>query len=232
MQDTVLGTVMPVLEVSLDHGECIVSEAGEFSWMTKTIDMKTGTGGGVGGHGLMGALKRVAGGSSFLFNTFTADKGPGMVAFAAKQPGSIFPIDVGPTEYLVHRRGFLAGLHGIQVSVGHQQTFRGGIFGGEGFLLQKIHGNGRAWIELAGHVCEYALQPGDEMRVHPGHVGLFESSVKFEVRKVKGIANRYLGEDGFHFVQLVGPGRVWLQSMPVPVLAGALIPYLPVETDQ
>jgi uncharacterized protein (TIGR00266 family) len=231
VKDEILGTMMPVLEVTLDPGESVVSEVGEFSWMTKSIEMKTGTGGGVGGHGLIGAIKRAAGGSSFLFNTFTADKQPGMVAFAAKLPGSVFPVDVGPTEYMVHRRGFLAGIHGIEVSVGHQQTFRGGIFGGEGFILQKIHGNGRAWIELSGNVCEYNLQAGDEMRAHPGHVGLFESTVKFEVRKIKGISNRYLGDDGFHFVQLSGPGRVWLQSMPVPILAGALVPYLPFQTQ-
>jgi uncharacterized protein (TIGR00266 family) len=229
MQDTVLGTVMPVLEVRLQPGESVVSEVGEFSWMTKSIEMKTGSGGGVGGHGLMGALKRVAGGSTFLFNTFTAEKRPGMVAFAAKQPGSILPVDVGPADYFVHRRGFLAGLHGIHVSVGHQQSFRGGVFGGEGFLLQKIHGQGRAWVELSGHVCEYTLQAGEDMRVHPGHVGLFEGSVKFEVKRVKGMANRYLGEDGHHYVELVGPGRIWLQSMPVPILAGALLPYLPIE---
>jgi uncharacterized protein (AIM24 family) len=140
-------------------------------------------------------------------------------------PGTIFPIELNQ-EYLAHRHGFLAGTPGVQISVALQQTFRGGIFGGEGFLLQKIGGSGQAWIELSGEVMVYDLEPGKTLRVHPGHVGLFQSSVSFEVIRVPGMANRYLGADGHHWVVLTGPGRVWLQSMPVPILAGAMAPYL------
>jgi len=227
MQDTVQGSVMPVLEIMLDPGESIVSEAGEFSWMTDTIEMSTGTGGGMGGKGLMGAVKRAASGSTFLFNTYTAQNGPGMVAFATKLPGKILPIDVGPgNEYMCHRHGFLAGISGIEVSVALQQTFRGGVFGGEGLLLQHIKGAGKAWIELSGEVLAYDLAPGQVMRVHPGPAGLFQASVSFTVVRVPGMANRYLGADGHHFVVLTGPGRVYLQSMPLPILAGALRPYL------
>ena len=227
MYDKVHGTVMQVLEVGLDPGESVISEIGEFSWMSDTIEISTGTAGGMGGKGLLGAVKRVAGGSSFLFNTFAAKGGPGTVSFAAKLPGHIFPIEVQPgADYLAHRRGFLAGVPGIELSVALQQSFRGGIFGGEGFLLQRIAGTGRAWIELSGEVLPYDLQPGQTMRVHPGHVGLFEASVSFQVVRVPGLANRYLGNDGHHFVVLTGPGRIWLQSMPLPLLAGALAPYL------
>jgi uncharacterized protein (TIGR00266 family) len=230
MLDKVQGSTMPVLEIALDPGESVVSEIGEFGWMSDAVQLSTGGGGGVGGRGLMGALKRAVGGSSFLFNTFTAVGGQGLVAFPAKLPGSIFPIDVAPgREYLTHRHGFLAGIPGIEISAALQQSFRGGIFGGEGFVLQKVGGTGRAWIELSGHVTEYQLQPGQVMRVHPGHVGLFDASVSFQVQKVPGLANRYLGSDGHHFVLLSGPGRVWLQSMPVAILAGALQPYLATE---
>jgi uncharacterized protein (AIM24 family) len=104
--------------------------------------------------------------------------------------------------------------------------FRGGVFGGEGFILQRVGGTGRAWVELSGHVTEYNLQVGQVLRVHPGHVGLFDASVSFQVQRVPGMANRYLGADGHHFVLLSGPGRVWLQSMPLAILAGALQPYL------
>ena len=232
MQDTIQGTVLPVLEVLLDPGESVVSEAGEFSWMTDTVQMTTDSAGaGVGGKGLMGALKRVAGGSSFLFNTYTAQGGPGMVAFAAKLPGKIIPIDVAPgNEYLCHRHGFLAGLPGVQIDVALQQTFTGGIFGGEGFLLQHLSGSARAWIELSGEVLAYDLVAGQTMRAHPGHVGLFQASVSFQVQRVPGLANRYLGQDGHHFVLLTGPGRVYLQSMPIPILAGAIRPYLDLGT--
>lgn len=227
MLDKVQGSTMPVLEIALDPGESVVSEVGEFGWMTDAVQLSTGTGGGMGGRGLLGALKRVAGGSSFLFNTYTAVNGQGLVAFPAKLPGSIFPVDLSPgREYLCHRRGFLAGVPGVTISVGLQQSFRGGIFGGEGFVLQRLAGTGRAWIELSGHVTEYDLQAGQVMRVHPGHVGLFDASVSFQVQRVPGLANRYLGDDGHHFVLLSGPGRVWLQSMPVAMLAGALQPYL------
>ena len=227
MQEKVHGTVLQVLELTLDPGESVVSEAGEFSWMTDTIQMSTGTAGGMGQKGLMGVLKRTAGGGTFLFNTFTAEGGPGAVSFAAKLPGHIFPIDVQPgSDYMVHRHGFLAGTPGITMSVALQQSFRGGIFGGEGFLLQRIGGTGRAFIELSGEVLTFDLVAGQTMRVHPGHVGLFQESVSFQVVRVPGMANRYLGEDGHHFVVLTGPGRIWLQSMPIPLLAGAVAPYL------
>jgi uncharacterized protein (TIGR00266 family) len=227
MQDKVQGSVMPVLEITLDPGESVISEAGEFSWMTDAIQISTGSGAGMGGKGFAGALKRAAGGSSILFNTFTAQGGPGVISFSSKLPGHIFPIDMQPgTEYLAHRHGFLAGTSGIEVGVGLQQSFRGGVFGGEGFVLQKIGGTGRAWIELSGEVLTFELQQGQSMRVHPGHVGLFEAAVSFVVQRVPGLANRYLGDDGHHFVVLTGPGRIWLQSMPLPILAGALSPYL------
>lgn len=225
MQHQIKGSILPVLEIELDPGESVLSEAGEFSWMTDGIQMETGMGGGAGGRGLLGAVKRVAGGGTFLFNTYTAQGTRGMVAFAAKLPGAIFPIDLDQ-EYLAHRHGFLAGTEGVQISVALQQSFRGGIFGGEGFLLQRIGGTGQAWIELSGEVMTYDLTPGQTMRVHPGHVGLFQSSVNFQVIRVPGMANRYLGADGHHWVVLTGPGRVWLQSMPLPILAGALSPYL------
>ena len=225
MQHQIKGTVLPVLEIELDPGESVLSEAGEFSWMTDGVEMKTGTGGGAGGKGLLGAVKRAAGGGTFLFNTYTAQGSRGMVAFAAKLPGTIFPIELNQ-EYLAHRHGFLAGMPGVEISVALQQSFRGGIFGGEGFLLQRIGGSGQAWIELTGEVMTYDLTAGQIMRVHPGHVGLFQSSVSFQVIRVPGLANRYLGADGHHWVVLTGPGRVWLQSMPISILAGALSPYM------
>lgn len=232
MQDTIQGSVMQVLEVALDPGESVISEAGEFSWMTDTIQLSTSTGGGAGGKGLLGAVKRMAGGGTFLFNTYTAQGGPGMISFAAKVPGHIFPIDVTPEgQYMAHRHGFLAGTPGLEISAGFQQSFTGGIFGGEGFILQKIAGQGRAWIELSGEVLTFDLQPGQTMRAHPGHVGLFQSSVSFQVMRVQGIANRYFGGDSHHFAVLTGPGRIWLQSMPIPILAAAVQPYLDVRRE-
>ncbi len=228
MEEQVLGTTLPVLSISLDPGESVVAEAGEFSWMTDSIQMSTGMGGGAGGHGLMGALKRAAGGSTLFLSSYTATDSAGTIAFAAKLPGSILGVDVGPQhEYLVHRHGFLAGTPGIAISAGFQQSFSAGIFAGEGFVLQRISGQGRAWAELAGEVVRYELAPGQSLRAHPGHVGMFTASVSFQVMRVPGVTNRYFGGDAHHFAVLSGPGAVWLQSMPLPVLAASLAPYLP-----
>lgn len=233
MQEKVIGSTLPVLEVSLDPGESVVAEVGEFSWMTDAIQMSTGMGGGVGGQGLVGALKRKVGGSSLLFSTYTAQGAPGLIAFAAKLPGSILPVEIGHgTDYLVHRHGFLAGTPGVQISAGFTQSFTAGIFGGEGFILQRIGGQGRAWVELSGEVVPYDLAGGQSLRVHPGHIGMFESSVSFQVMRVQGIANRYFGGDSHHFGVLSGPGRVWLQSMTLPILAASLTPYLASSGDR
>ncbi len=226
MEEQLLGTALPVLSISLSPGESVVAEAGEFSWMTDSIQMSTGMGGG--GTGIVGALKRAAGGGTLFLSSYTATDSAGTIAFAAKLPGSILGIDVGPQhEYLVHRHGFLAGTAGIEISAGFQQSFSAGIFSGEGFVLQRVAGQGRAWIELAGEVVRYDLVPGQSLRAHPGHVGMFTASVSFQVMRVPGVTNRYFGGDTHHFAVLSGPGAVWLQSMPLPVLAASLAPYLP-----
>jgi uncharacterized protein (AIM24 family) len=126
----------------------------------------------------------------------------------------------------VHRHGWLCGTAGITPSIALQQSFRGGIYGGDGFILQKLDGQGRAWIELSGELTTYELPPGQTILVHPGHVGMFQGTVQFQITRVPGIANMFFGADGFHLVALTGPGRVWLQSMPIVNLAHALTPYL------
>jgi uncharacterized protein (TIGR00266 family) len=232
MEETIHGTTMPVLELSLQEGESVVSEVGEFSWMSDSIQFATNTGGGMGGKGLMGAVKRAVSGASIMMTTYTAQGGPGSIAFASRVPGHILPIDVTPgNEFMAHRHGFMAGSPGIELSMGFQQSFRGGIFGGEGLVLQKIGGSGRAWVDLQGEVIVYDLVAGQSLRVHPGHAGLFQSSVTFSVQKVPGLANRYMGKDGHHFAVLTGPGRVWLQSMPTSILAGVIAAYLPGDGD-
>lgn len=227
MEHQILGTTIPVLSVSLSAGESVVAEVGEFSWMTDSIQMSTGTGGDGGDQGMMGALKRKIGGGTLLMSTYTAQGTPGVIAFASKMPGRILPIEVGSGhEYMAHQHGFLAGAPGIQISAGFQQSFSAGVFGGDGFILQRISGQGHAWVELAGEVVRYELAAGQSLRVHPGHVGMFQASVAFQVVRVQGIANRYFGGDAHHFGVLSGPGTVWLQSMPLPILAASLAPFL------
>ena len=227
MQSRIVGTTMPVLELLLEPGESVISEAGELSWMSQSIAMTTHTQFG-GGGGFLGAIKRIAGGGSLFMTEYQAQGYQGEVAFATKIPGHILPIEIGPGhEYLIHRHGFLCATPQVQLGVGFQQSLGGGIFGGDGFLLQKINGNGTAWLELSGEVVVRDLRPGETLRVHPGHVGAFQANVAFNITRIQGIRNMFFGGDGIFLAALTGPGRVWLQTLPLSNLAHALQPYLP-----
>ena len=148
MQSRIVGTTMPVLEVLLNGNDTLISEAGELSWMSQTIQMTTHTQMG-GGGGLLGVIKRVAGGGTIFMTEYSSYGMPGEIAFATKVPGHILPIEVGAgQEYMIHRHGFLCATAQIQLGVGFQQSLGAGIFGGDVFLLQKVNGYGTAWIEL------------------------------------------------------------------------------------
>lgn len=227
MQHRITGTTMPVLEFALEPNEAVISEAGELSWMSSSIQMTTHTQ-FAGGGGLFGVLKRVAGGGSLFMTEYRAYGAAGEVAFATKLPGHIVPVEVAPGhEYFIHRHGFLCATPQIQISVGFQQSLGAGIFGGDGFLLQKLSGQGTAWLELSGELVVRDLQPGETLRVHPGHVGAFQSTVSFNITTVPGIKNMIFGGDGIFLAALTGPGRIWLQTLPIAKLAHAIDQYLP-----
>jgi uncharacterized protein (TIGR00266 family) len=232
MQSQITGTTMPVLEFVLDPNDAIISEAGELSWMSSSVQMTTHTR-FAGGGGLFGVLKRVAGGGSIFMTEYRAVGAPGELAFATKLPGHIVPVEVAPAhEYMIHRHGFLCATPQIQISVGFQQSLGAGIFGGNGFLLQHLSGQGTAWLELSGELIVRDLQAGQTLFVHPGHVGAFQSSVSFQVTTVPGIKNMIFGSDGIFLVALTGPGRIWLQTLPIAKLAHAIEKYLPRETSK
>ena len=223
----VLGTTMPVLEVDLAPGQGLVSHSGEISWMTSSIQMTTQTA-GAGQKGFLGTMKRAVSGGGLFLTHYDAVGAPGTVAFATKMPGEIRPVALGAgREYLVHRNGFLAGTDGVNLTIGFQQKLGAGIFGGAGLILQRLGGEGTAWIELSGELVEYHLAEGENLRVHPGHVGLFDASMRFEIQMVKGVKNMLFGAESIFFASLTGPGMVWLQTLPIANLAHALAPYLP-----
>jgi len=227
MQTRIQGSTMPVLEIQLDPNESVFSESGELSWMTQSIQMTTHTQMG-GGGGLFGVLKRVVGGGSIFMTEYRAWQYPGEVAFCTKVPGHIVPVQVGQGyEYMVHRHGFLCATPQVTLSLGFQQSLGAGIFGGDGFILQKVGGYGTAWLELSGELIRKDLQPGEVLRVHPGHVGAFMSSVSFQITMVPGIKNMIFGGDGIFLAQLMGPGTVWLQTLPISRLAHQIAHYLP-----
>ncbi|MGD0683319.1 MAG: TIGR00266 family protein [Terracidiphilus sp.] len=227
MQTRIQGTTMPVLDVQLEPNESVFSESGELSWMTASIQMTTHTQMG-GGGGIFGALKRVAGGGSLFMTEYRAIGATGVVSFATKVPGHIVPIEVSPgNEYMIHRHGFLCATSQVTIGVGFQQSLGAGIFGGNGFLLQKVGGQGTAWLELSGELIEKKLAPGEVLRVHPGHVGAFQASVSFQITTVPGIKNMVFGGDGIFLAVLQGPGSVLLQTLPISRLAHQIAEYIP-----
>ncbi|HZU09142.1 MAG TPA: TIGR00266 family protein [Pseudacidobacterium sp.] len=229
MQSRIQGTTMPVLELLLGPNESVISEAGELSWMSSSIQMTTHTQ-MAGGGGIFGAIKRVMGGGTLFMTEYRAIGTAGEVAFATKVPGHIVPVEVsGGHEYYIHRHGFLCATPQIQLSVGFQQSLGAGIFGGDGFILQKVSGIGTAWLELSGELIVKDLAPGEMLRVHPGHVGAFQGTVSFQITRIPGIRNMIFGGDGIFLAALTGPGRVWLQTLPISKLAHQLMQYMPQE---
>ena len=226
MQTRIIGTTLPALEITLEPGEKVISEPGELSWMTENMTLHTTTATG-GSTSIWGAVKRALGGGGLFMTEFSPRGSSGMVAFAAKIPGTILPIELHPgREYMVHSHGFLCGTESVELSIGFQRTLGAGIFGGEGLILQKIGGTGTAWISLGGETVTYDLGTGEVLKVHPGHVGAFEAGVQFDITMVQGIRNIFFGGDGLFLAQLTGPGKVWLQTLTMPNLAHSLLPYL------
>jgi len=181
-----------------------------------------------GGGGLFGVFKRAVAGGSIFMTEYRALQYPGQVAFATKVPGHIVPVQVTPgMDYMVHRHGFLCATDQVTLTIGFQQSLGAGIFGGDGFILQRVGGQGSAWLELSGELIQKELAPGEVLRVHPGHVGAFHASVSFQITMVPGIKNMIFGGDGLFLAQLVGPGTVWLQTLPISRLAHQISEYLP-----
>ncbi len=229
MRSHVLGNTLPVLEVALDPGEGLVAETGQLSWMTGGIELRTTTN-TAGNTGFFGAIGRALSGGGLFMTEYTAPYAPGTVAFAAKIPGHMVEIKVQPGEgFLIHKHGFVCATAGVQLGTGFQQSLGAGVFGGNGFLLQRLSGYCTAWVELGGEVVERVLAPGEQIRVHPGHVGMFEESVNFSITTLRGVSNIFFGGDGLFLAELTGPGRIWLQTLTLPNLAHALAPYLGAE---
>jgi uncharacterized protein (AIM24 family) len=153
---------------------------------------------------------------------------PGTVSFATKVPGHIVPVEISPgNEYMVHRHGFLCATDQVTIGIGFQQSLGAGIFGGNGFVLQRVGGQGTAWLELSGELVVKTLAPGEVLRVHPGHVGAFQGSVAFQIAMVPGLKNAIFGGDGLFLAVLAGPGTVMLQTLPISRLAHQINEYLP-----
>ena len=215
----ILGTIQQTLAVDLAPGKTVFSDAGAMSWMTHTVTMNTHTGGGLGGM-----LKRAVSGASLFVVDFSAEGGPGQVAFTTDFPGKIlaFELDAGQSV-LMHKHAFICAEKSVKLDIAFTKKLGAGLFGGAGFILQRLTGPGMVFAELDGDAIEYHLKPGEALRVEPGHVAMLEPAVGFDITMVRGITNILAGGEGLFLATLGGPGRVWLHSMTVSKMAERLV---------
>lgn len=221
MQYEIKGGVFPVVVCQLADGEKMITEKGSMVWMSPNMEMET-TGGGLGKM-----FSKAFSGESMFQNIYTA-RGEGMIAFGSSFPGRILTLDVAPgREFILQKTAFLASEAGVQLSIHFNKKFGSGLFGGEGFIMQRLSGSGIAFAEVDGELVEYTLASGQQMIVDTGNVLGFESSVAIDIQQVKGIKNKLLGGEGFFNTVLTGPGKIWLQTMPIAGVASAIQPYIP-----
>lgn len=223
MEYQIEGAPLPVVICQLEAGETMLTERGSMSWMTPNMKMETSTNGGLGK-----AFGRMLSGDSIFQNRYTAQGGQGLIAFASSFPGSIRAFDIGPgRELVVQKSGFLASEAGVQLSVFFQKKLGSGFFGGEGFIMQKLSGRGMAFVEIDGELVEYELGPGEQLVVDTGNVAGFTAGVQMDIQAVSGVKNALLGGEGLFNTILTGPGKVWLQTMPICSVAMSIRPYIP-----
>lgn len=223
MRYEILGETLPVVICQLEGGEKMITEGGGMSWMSPNMLMETTTNGGLGK-----AFGRMFSGEKMFQNVYTAQGGNGMIAFASSFPGSIKAYEISPGQEMVFQKSaFLAGEAGVELSVFFNKKFSSGLFGGEGFIMQKISGHGTVFAEFDGHVVEYELQPGQQIVVDTGHLAAMTATCQMEIKSVPGVKNMLFGGEGLFNTVISGPGKVWLQTMPISNVAGILRPYMP-----
>lgn len=222
MRYDIAGTVMQTVSIDLDRGERIVSQTHAMAWMSDGIRMDTHTGGG-----LFAGLKRAMSGGSIFITEYIADEAA-HVAFAPRFPGKIIARNLRAGESLICRKEtFLCAEYSVSLDIAFQQRLGAGVFAGEGFILQRVTGPGTVWLDLSGEVVEKDLAPGERLRVHAGHIGIQEPTVSTDVQMVRGFRNILFGGEGLFLATLTGPGKVWLQSMPIMNLAEEVARHLP-----
>lgn len=222
MRYNIVGEPLSVVICDVEAGETLFTESGSMSWMSPNMKMETTSRGGIGK-----ALGRMFSGEKLFLNRYTAQGGPGQIAFAASFPGSIRVLNITPDRpMIVQKRGFLAGEQGVEMSVFFQKRLGSGIFGGEGFIMQKLSGYGTAFIEIDGHCCEYNLAAGQSIIVNTGYLAAMDATCSMDIVTVPGVKNVLFGGEGLFNTVVTGPGRVFLQTMPISTVAGSIQPYI------
>lgn len=225
MKYEIKGNTLPVVICELEAGETIVAEGGAMSWMDSNVVMDT-KGGGVGK-----VFGRMFSGESLFKNEYTAKGQPGMIAFASSFPGSIRAVEIKPgQDIIVQKKAFLASEKDVDLSVFFQKKLGAGLFGGEGFIMQRLSGSGTAFLEIDGEAVEYELAAGQSMIIDTGYLAMMDATCSIDIQTIKGAKNVLLGGEGLFNTVVTGPGRIVLQTMPVYAVARALMPYMPVSS--
>ena len=223
MQYDIRGTVIQTVDVWLEAGESVYTESCGMAWMSPNIEMQTSSKGG-----LLKGLGRMLAGESFLLTTYRCNEDRGLVTFASEFPGKILPFDLTEGQSIICQKdAFMCAESSVSLDVYFQKKLGAGFFGGEGFILQKITGPGVAFIEIAGELTEYDLKEGQMLKVDQGYVGAMEPTVDFDITRVKGLKNIMFSGEGVFLATVKGPGKVWLQSMPLANLAAKIASRLP-----
>ena len=222
MDYRILGETLPVVEIRLMTGEAMYTQSGGMAWMSEGLTLDSNIKGG-----LMKGIGRMFTGESLFMATYTAVRPDCIIAFASTVPGRILPVDMSRTSLICQKGAFLCAQPTVEVSTVFTKKISAGFFGGEGFILQQLKGSGMAFLEVDGDVVEKTLAPGEVMKVDTGNVFAFEPTVSYEIETIKGVKNMLFGGEGVFNTVITGPGRVWLQTMPISNVAGVLRPYMP-----
>ena len=215
MEYKIEGQTLPVVICQLSAGESMITERGSMSWMSPNMQMETTSNGGMGK-----ALGRMFAGEGMFQNRYTAKGGPGMIAFASSFPGDIRMFEIGPgRELVLQKSGFLAGEESVELSVFFRKKLGASLFGGEGFIMQKLSGRGIVFAEFDGHVMEYDLAAGQSIVIDTGYLAAMDATCSMEIETVPGVKNAIFGGEGLFNTVVTGPGRIYLQTMPISSIA-------------
>ena len=221
MNYEIKGGSFPVVICNLENGEKMITEKGSMVWMSPNMQMQTH------GGGLGRMFSKAFTGESMFQNTYTAN-GAGMIAFGSSFPGQIKAVTIAPgQEMIVQKSAFLASEAGVQLSLHFRKNLGAGLFGGEGFIMQRLSGRAPRFGEIGGARGEHGVTPGQKIVVDTGNVAGFSVGVQMEIQQVPGVKNVLLGGEGLFNTVLTGPGRVWLQTMPISNVAASIRPYIP-----
>ena len=227
MEYKIEGTVMQTLDVHLKQGESIYTESGGMAWMRGNIAMETNTKGG-----LMSGLGRALAGESLFMTTYTCQSPDGLVVFTPEVPGKVLDVQLAAGQSLICQKdSFMCAQESVKLEMHFRKKLGAGLFGGEGFILQKLTGPGIAFVEIPGEVRMYDLPAGAVMKVDPGHIAMFEPTVSYDIERVKGLKNIFFSGEGLFLATLKGPGKIWMQSLPLSNLAAKLSRYMPTKSS-